>query len=138
MNHCWQGSRVRLVSLQACDGRFVALRNRTCEPASQWACPSAQTTERRCSPRLTICTNTVSSQKRVQRYNFFRKHASIWAKNYGKIHLVVYANKLIIAVELQVETIVEFGFITAVIFAPFGNNRIGEVRLDIGLYGFRN
>ena len=68
MNHCWQGSRVRLVSQQACDGRFVALRNRTFEPASQWAYPSAQTTERRCSPRSTICTKIVSSQKRVQNY----------------------------------------------------------------------
>ena len=33
----------------------------------------------------------------VQNYNFFRKHASIWAKNYGKIHfLFVYAEEGII------------------------------------------
>ena len=58
----------------------------------------------------------------MQNYGFFARHASIWAKNYGKIHLVVYANKLIFAVKLEVKARVKFGFPPAVIFAPLGRH----------------
>ena len=52
--------------------------------------------------------------------------------------LVVDADELQLAVELQIETVIQFGFIAAVIFAPLGNERVREVSFDIGLHGFRN
>ena len=42
------------------------------------------------------------------------------------------------AVELQIETVIEFGLVAAVIFSPLGNESIREVSLDVGLYGLGN
>ena len=54
------------------------------------------------------------------------------------VALVVYADKLIVAVELQVKAITQFGFVAAVVSAPFGNKCVLEMGFDVGLYRFRN
>ena len=75
----------------------------------------------------------------MQRYKKNPNYASFLCKKkqrsssrldlcFGSMHvernLVVNADELVFAIELEFETGIEFGFPTAVVFAPFGNERV--------------
>ena len=53
-------------------------------------------------------------------------------------NLVVNADELIFAIEFEFEAGIEFGFPTAVVFAPLGNERVGEIGFYIRTNGFGN